>query len=399
MVSRRSRRTRPRPPWWRPPSRCSATSRSRWRADFFADLGGTLAACRPLRLGGARDAGARRHHPAGRLRQAHDARDGGRPDRADGGRRLRGRRAGPKLRAAAVAPPGPVRAGAGRGAAHRDRARHGAVARHLRDLPAPDRRGPELLRRARRAAPRLYRDQRPYGSRRGDRQMAGARADQARPLSPLGRLLLPLVACAAPRAPGPREVASGLAGHRHLPAPDGRQGRQGRPHLGYRDRRAGSSHHRRWRLPWGTAGHRQCRDRRQRAGHRPRRDRRGCQHRHILRRLARYGDRGPGRDRRPDHRPHRLTGRRAGTVGRLAGPQGRHGRPLRPAGALGGEPAAAGGLPARLHPDAGCDPGGRAAADLPGPSSSSTRSQIRCPTSRTSTTISTCRSSLGPPPC
>ena len=115
-----------------------------------------LAARRPLRLQRARSAGARLDHAPGRLRQALIARDGRRPHREDRRRRRRARRSRSLVHAAAADAPLPVRPRPGRGAAGDPDAQHGAVARHLRHLPAARRRRARLPRpRWRRCSPSM----------------------------------------------------------------------------------------------------------------------------------------------------------------------------------------------------------------------------------------------------
>ena len=325
-----------------------------------------LAAGRPLRLGGPRDAGARRHHPAGRLRPAHHARNGRRADRPHRRHGGGGRHPGPELRAATAAAPGPVRVRATRGAALRHRARHGAVARDVRDLPAAHRRRPRLLRRTRRAAAGLRRHQRRHRGHRGGGQVADPRPDQARSLPALGRVLLSLVAGAASRAARPREMAAGLAGDRRLPSADGCPGRPRHPDLRRRDRRARPADHRRRRLPGRPPRHRQRRDRRQRAGHRHGGDRCRRGDRHLLRDQPRHGDRPPGRDRGSHHDPGRIARRGRRALGRVTRPQGRDGRSRRTAGRRRGLVVAPGRLPGGYVVLLGAIPRGGPAADLPG---------------------------------
>ena len=115
-------------------------------ADFFTDLGGHSLLAARFVSNVREDAGARLDHAPGRLRQALLARDGRRPHREDRRRRRRACRARPLVHAAAADAPLPVRPRPGRGAAGDPDAQHGAVARHLRHLPAARRRRARLPR-------------------------------------------------------------------------------------------------------------------------------------------------------------------------------------------------------------------------------------------------------------
>ena len=141
------------------------------------------------------------HHPAGRLRRAHAARDGG------AARRPR-RYAGPGARSVASTPPPLLRrflCGLAQAlmlpvilGAHRR-----PMARRVHQLHAADRPRRQMVAGDRDAARRLCAHQRQHDLHHHRRQMARDRAHQARPLSALGRLLLPLVGRAALRRRSP----------------------------------------------------------------------------------------------------------------------------------------------------------------------------------------------------
>ena len=118
------------------------------------------------------------------------------------------------------------------------------------------------------AAQRLWLHQRGHCCDRDRRQMADRRPHQARPLPALGRLLLPVVAGAAPDHADPHEVVPGLAADGLFSGRARRESRRRCDHRRYRNRRRRSHLDRRRREHRFESAPRQCARRRQRAHHR-----------------------------------------------------------------------------------------------------------------------------------
>ena len=240
------------------------------------------------------------------------------------------------------------------------------MARRLRQLHAADGIGHQHRRRGDLAAGRLclhqHRDRALWHSDEVDHHGQ----DQARPLPAVGDVLFPLVADPAlPRA-RPHEMVPRLADHPHVSRGAGRQGRAGRDHRRHRSRGGGLADHRRFHHRRRQGEVRQRPGGRQRADHRRDDRRRGRVSGHVLR------HRGGRRHRRrrgiegPDGPALGLAHCAGRIVGRVAGPQGRHGqwRRARPAIERVGGQAHLADLP--LHDFRAGDPAARPAADLPG---------------------------------
>ena len=197
-------------------------------ADFFTDLGGHS-------LLAARFVSVVRQTPSlaaitlqdmYRARTLRGDRCAGRRSRAP----RRGRPGGSRLRAAAAAAPLPLRPRPGGGPAGDPVLRHGPVAGRLRLLHAADHQRGDLLGGVPLPRRHLHGDQ-PFHARLRDRlQMGDPRPHEAGALSPLGNLLLSLVARAALHRADPSEVVPGFAGDAALHDRHGGQGRPGRDH-------------------------------------------------------------------------------------------------------------------------------------------------------------------------
>jgi amino acid adenylation domain-containing protein len=220
-------------------------------ADFFTDLGGHS-------LLAARFVSAVRETP--RLQPAFLARDL-RASRRQGGHGRSGARS--FLRAAALHAALPVRSRAGDRPALHSRPDDRAMARRLRQLHAADRSRREPALGNRRAARRLPLHQSRHDPHLHRREMAAARAHEARALSLVGNLLFPLVAGAAPHGALPYQVVPGFADHAALSFGHGREDRRGRAHQRSGSRRDRSRDHRRGRLARHEAEARQRPRRRQ----------------------------------------------------------------------------------------------------------------------------------------
>ena len=153
------------------------------------------------------------------------------------------------LRAPAAAATFPLRTGAGGRPAVHPRHRHVAMARRLRLLHAGHFSRRQHFRGIRRAARHLYVHQHRHGSDVDYREMACDRTHKAGALSSMGRLLLPMVAVAAPDRPHPRQMVSGVASHAAVSHRSGRKNRRRRAHQRVGHGRDRPRHDRRRRQP------------------------------------------------------------------------------------------------------------------------------------------------------